>query len=186
MSPRVTTACHVMKPLKCLAAVCSNPFSLWRDVSSWRSSEWKRTNCYRRNAHSSSHIFPSKRKLSWVYKWKCLDSRISAYVFFTLLLDDRIMWSEKSLEKSFFFFFFHQELQWIFAFSLNLRCKMSLGFCPCWKKRSTVKILQSGKQISQCQLQTGHNWGLRRVQRVYHYVDIYRLVIKKVLLAKLI
>lgn len=67
MSLRVTTACRAMKPLRCSAAACSSPSSLWPDASSWRSSEWRRTNCYQRNAHSSSHTFPSKGRL-WLLK----------------------------------------------------------------------------------------------------------------------
>lgn len=65
MSPRAMTAYRAMKPLRCSVVACSNPSSLWLDASSWRSSEWRRTNCYQRNAHSSSHTFPSKGRLSW-------------------------------------------------------------------------------------------------------------------------
>lgn len=43
---------------------------------------------------------------------------------------------------------------------------MSPGFCPCWKKRSTVRIPPSGKRTSPCRLQTGPNWAIRRVPRI--------------------
>lgn len=63
MFHKVTTAYRATKPLRCLGATCSSPFSPSPDANSWRSLGWRRINCYQRNVHLSSHISPSKDKL---------------------------------------------------------------------------------------------------------------------------
>lgn len=133
MSPKVTTACHAMKPLKFLAAVCSNPFLLWRDVSSWRSSEWKRTNYYQRNEHLSSHIFPSKRKLYWLYKWKCRHSRTCIYIFSTLLFQKIVYIKVVHL---FIFLFYHCDyLPFLLTFDIkSLQVFVHAGGRNLWGK----------------------------------------------------
>lgn len=44
-----------------------------------------------------------------------------------------------------------------------LMCCSLPGSSPCWRRRSTVRTLQSGRLISQCQLQRVPNWCLAQV-----------------------